>query len=237
MIYRLTVAYRGAGFAGWQRQPAETTVQGALEDALARVTGEHLAVVGAGRTDAGVHARGQVAHLESPRELELSALVHGANHHLPDGVRVLSAHRAPAGFHARKCARAKEYRYRVSRQRILSPLEAETTVPVRQVDVATMRAATRALVGRHDFSAFALAGGAHGQPYRRVLSALWHEDGPLLELRIVGDGFLRGMVRSLAGTLLEVGSGRRDPAGFAALLAGGERGEAVPTAPARGLTL
>ena len=227
----------GEGFSGWQRQPNAVTVQATLEEAIARIVGRSVRVVGAGRTDAGVHARRQVAHLELDADLEIRALIHGTNHYLPEAVRVLDAQGVQRDFHARKSALGKEYRYRLSRERVLSPLDALVMVPVPDLDVAAMRAATKAIPGRHDFTAFALAGGAHGQPFRQVFAAEWHEDGPRLELRIIGEGFLRGMVRSLVGTLLEVGQGKRSPAEFATLLAGRTRSDAGPTAPARGLVL
>lgn len=238
MIYRLTLSYRGTAYAGWQRQPNAATVQQAVEEAVAELLSIEVAVVGAGRTDAGVHARGQVAHLELDREVEVRALVHGVNHHLPEDVRVLDASEAHPGFHARKSAVSKEYRYRLSRAAVLSPLDSWRTVRVEpRIDLEAMRDATDRLVGEHDFTAFALAGGAHGQPRRTVLAAEWAERPPELELRIVGDGFLRGMVRSIVGTLVEVGRGRRSPAVFAGLLSGRPRSEAGPTAPARGLVL
>jgi len=238
MVYRLTLSYRGTAYAGWQRQPNALTVQEVVETALARIVGDQLSVTGAGRTDAGVHARGQVAHLRSEVELDSRALVHGVNHHLPEDVRVMAASEARADFHARKSATAKEYRYRITRVPVVSPLEAPFVVRVdRDLDLGTMRAATALLPGRHDFTAFALAGGAHNQPVRTVTSAEWHERGPELELRIAGDGFLRGMVRSIVGTLIEVGRGRREAEDVRRLLDGAPRSEAGPTAPARGLVL
>jgi tRNA pseudouridine38-40 synthase len=237
-VYLLTVSYRGAAYAGWQRQANAPTVQQVLEEALAALLGRPVPAIGASRTDAGVHARGQAAHLELERPFPESGLVHGTNHHLPEDIRVLAARRMPAGFHARKHAAGKEYVYRLRREPVLSPLDAPFAVRADPaLDVAAMRAAARALPGRHDFSAFALAGGSHRSPVRRITAAEWREDGPALAFVVRGDGFLRGMVRTLAGTLLEVGRGRRDVAGFAALLAGGERAGAGPTAPARGLTL
>ena len=238
MVYRLILSYVGTGYAGWQRQPNALTVQEVVEAALSPVVGTAVTVVAAGRTDAGVHARGQAAHLELDAAVEPSALIHGANHHLPDDVRVLAADRVRDGFHARKSVRAKEYRYRLRCARVVSPLEAPFVVPVRHVlDVARLRRATLAIVGEHDFSAFALAGGAHSQPRRHIFAAEWLQSGDALELRVVGDGFLRGMVRSLVGTLLEVGHGRRTVDGFAKLLSGAPRASAGPTAPAHGLTL
>jgi len=248
--YRLTVSYRGGGYAGWQRQENARTVQEALEEALGRLLDPHGAfgplgafgarvrVHGASRTDAGVHARGQVASLELPEPFPPRGLVHGTNHHLPEDVRVLAAADVPAGFHARKHALGKVYSYRLSRAPVLSPLDAPYTVRVpAEIDPARMAQAAALLPGRHDFSAFALAGGAHGQPFRTIRSAVWEEEGDELRFRIEGDGFLRGMVRALVGTLVEVGMGRRAPASFAGLLAGVPRAAAGPTAPAHGLVL
>ncbi len=261
MVVRLIVSYRGAAYAGWQRQDNALAVQEVLEEALRRLLGSPVRAVGASRTDAGVHARGQAAHLEPPAAVAdwpLRGLVHGTNHLLPEDVRVLAADRMAAGFHARRAARGKEYCYRMSRAAVLSPLDAPYVlrVPAR-VDAAAMAAAASALVGRHDFSAFALAGGSHTQPFRTIASAALEEVGQIgeagaeggeaggeareagteLRFQVVGDGFLRGMVRAMAGTLLEVGLGRRTPADVAALLRGAARGAAGATAPAHGLVL
>jgi len=236
--YRLTLSYRGGAYAGWQRQENALAVQQVVEEALARLLEWPVRVVGASRTDAGVHARGQAAHLELPRPFPESGLVYGTNPYLPEDVRVLAAALMPPGFHARKHALGKEYVYRLSRAAVLSPLDSLFVVQTPdEIDVKRMAQAVEFLPGRHDFSAFALTGGAHGQPFRRIFSARWEEAGEELRLRIVGEGFLRGMVRALVGTLIEVGTGRRSPESFAALLAGRPRSEAGPTAPAHGLVL
>jgi tRNA pseudouridine38-40 synthase len=168
----------------------------------------------------------------------LRGLVHGTNHLLPDDVRVLAAAEVPAGFHARKHAAAKEYSYRLSRAEVISPLDAPFCARApRQVDVVRLAAAAERLRGRHDFSAFAAAGGSHRRPERTLYAAGWLERGDELLFQVVGDGFLRGMVRALVGTLLEVGCGRRSVESFAALLSGGGRGAAGPTAPAHALVL
>ena len=236
--YRLIVSYRGAAYAGWQRQANALTVQEVLEEALGKLLGRPVRVHGASRTDAGVHARGQAVSLELAEPFPVGGLIHGTNHHLPEDVRVLAADAMPAGFHARKHAAGKEYSYRLSRAPVLSPLDAPYTVQVpAEIDAARMAQASSLILGRHDFSAFALAGGGHGQPFRTVHSVRWEEAGEELRFHIAGDGFLRGMVRALAGTLLEVGMGRRAPATVAELLTGRPRAAAGPTAPAHGLVL
>lgn len=238
MRARLVLSYRGDRYAGWQRQDNALTVQQVVEEAVAKLAGSPVRVTGSSRTDAGVHARGQSAHLDLPRPLAIRALVHGVNHHLPDDVRVLAAHEAGDGFHARKSALGKEYSYRLSRAEVVSPLDSPFVVKVpRDIDLGLMETASAFLLGRHDFSAFALAGGSHGQPFRRIDAASWTENGDELRFTIVGDGFLRGMVRALVGTLIEVGLGKRSPEALAELLAGRPRSEAGPTAPAHGLTL
>jgi tRNA pseudouridine38-40 synthase len=242
ITYRLILAYRGTAYAGWQRQENALAVQQVVEEALERLLGAPVRVVGASRTDAGVHARGQAAHLELPEPFPERGLVHGANHHLPEDVRVLAAAAMPPGFHARRHAWGKEYLYRLSRAPVLSPLDAPFVAPAPAgLDLERMARAADALPGRHDFSAFALAGGSHGQPFRRIVSARWEErfeeGSEELAFRIVGEGFLRGMVRALVGTLIEVGAGRRSPESFAGLLAGRPRSAAGPTAPAHGLVL
>ncbi len=234
--WRLTVSYRGERYAGWQRQQNALAVQQVLEEALEKQLGAPVRVAGASRTDAGVHARGQVVSLAAAAAA--GALVHGVNAQLPDDVRVLAADPAPAGFHARKHALRKEYRYHLRREPVLSPLDAPFAVRVDpRLDVAAMREAAALLVGRHDFSTFAKTGGSETHPFRRLDLAEWNEDGAALTFRVAGEGFLRGMVRGIVGTLLEVGSGRRTVDSFGALLAGRPRGEAGANAPAHGLVL
>lgn len=236
--YLLLLSYRGTAYAGWQRQENALTVQEVVEEALAGVLGRKVAVAGASRTDAGVHARGQAAHVLLEEPFAEGGLVHGTNDRLPEDIRVLAAARQEPGFHARFSATGKEYVYRASRAAVVSPLDALFVARApRRLDVGRMRAAAAHLPGRHDFSAFASAGGSHTDPRRTLFSAALEEEGDELRFRLTGDGFLRGMVRALAGTLFEVGTGRRSPEDFAALLSGAPRGAGGPTAPAHGLTL
>jgi tRNA pseudouridine38-40 synthase len=238
MVYRLTISYRGGAYAGWQRQDNALAVQQVVEEALADLLARPVRVVGASRTDAGVHARAQAAHLELPRPFPERGLVHGVNHRLPEDIRILAAHRMRSGFHARKHARGKRYVYRMVRTEVLSPLDAPFAVAVPGgLDVAAMRRAAAGLPGRQDLTAFALAGGAHTQPFRTLFRADLTERGAELVFGLEGEGFLRGTVRGIVGTLLEVGRGKRSVEAFAALLTGRPRAEAGPTAPARGLVL
>ncbi|MDX1632501.1 MAG: tRNA pseudouridine(38-40) synthase TruA [Thermoanaerobaculia bacterium] len=236
--YRLTIAYRGEGFSGWQRQPNAPTIQEELERALKELVGEEVRVLGAGRTDAGVHARGQVAVLHLSRSWPSSALVHGTNRRLPRQVRVMEAAEVAPEFHPQRDALGKEYRYRIVPGPVLPPLEAPTAIRVDPpLRWRAIRRATRALVGRHDFTAFAKTGGSHRNPRRSIFAAGWDLRAEAVVFRVVGDGFLRGMVRAMVGTLLEVGRGRREPAEIRQLLEGRPRGEAGPNVPARGLVL
>lgn len=239
MVFRLTLSYRGTSYAGWQRQNNAITVQQVVEEALSDLLDQGIHIVGASRTDAGVHARGQVTHLELPGDFPVRGLIHGANQRLPEDIRVMAAERMPEGFHARKHAASKLYRYRFGRGPILSPLESLFAVHLPgSVDLEAMERAAELLIGEHDFTAFALSGGSYTQPVRRIDEAGWRAVEPdLLELRIVGNGFLRGMVRSIVGTLVEVGRGQRAIDNVPHLLEGRPRSEAGPTAPARGLTL
>ncbi len=243
MKYRLLIAYDGTDYAGWQRQDNAMAVQQAVEEAVARVVGVKVAVHGAGRTDAGVHASGQTAHLDlpagSPPPGEIRrALVHGVNRHLPAAIRVLAADAVDDSFHARKSSSFKVYSYRLCTAPVIDPFRAPFVVPApRRLDLESMKTTASLIRGRHDFSAFAKAGGSHRGAARTIRDAGWTEQGDEIRFVVAGDGFLRGMVRALVGTTLEVGLGRRSPEELAALLAGRPRTEAGPNAPARGLCL
>ena len=238
--YRLTLEYDGEGFEGWQLQASgRRTLQGALEAAVARVTGQRVRVVAAGRTDAGVHAEGQVASLQLESDLEAGRLRRALNGVLPRDIAVVDAARAPDTFHARRDALSKLYRYRIWNGRDRSPLRERRALCLgRALDLAAMRRAARAFEGTHDFASFQAAGSSVASTERRLLRLeVTGEAGAGVELLFEGDGFLRQMVRILTGTLLAVGSGRWAPEDMPAILAARDRREAGPTAPARGLTL
>lgn len=238
---RMVLAYDGADFLGWQRQPASPSVQATLEAAFARLLGAPVAVHACGRTDAGVHAEGQTAHADLPpaARLPLPALHKGLNALLPDSVRVLSLRPASPLFHARYDALAKQYRYRVWNAPVEHPLHRRTAHHVRApLDLPAMRAAAGLLLGTHDFAAFAANPHRDQSSTVRTLHAIdLVKKGPLLEIRVLGDGFLYKMVRSIAGHLLRVGRHAVPPAETTAILDSRLRTARVETAPARGLSL
>jgi tRNA pseudouridine38-40 synthase len=238
--WRLVVEYDGTDFAGWQRQEGGArTVQGVLEEALARLAPGRVAVIGAGRTDAGVHARGQLANARAASRLAAPDLLRAWNALLPGDVAVRALAPAPPDYHARRAARSKLYAYRLWTGAVRSPLRQRFALWKRPpLDLDALRAGTAVLVGRHDFASFCAAGGdAHGT-VRTITRAEWlGAVGGDLRLELEGPGFLRHMVRNLAGSLLEVGRGRRPPGWIAELLAARDRTRAGPTAPARGLVL
>lgn len=233
--FRATVEYDGTEFAGFQLQPKARTVQGELEAALARLSGGiRQPVVGAGRTDAGVHATGQVIAFTYPGSLSVEALGAALNGTLPPDVAVRDLRRAPAGFNPRYAARYREYRYSVWNGP-RSPLRERTALWVRQdLDVSAMARAATAFEGRHDFSAF---GGADPQPVRTVHRLRVRRDGSLVTIDVRADALLRGMVRRIVAALLAVGKGELGASAVPGLLSGGEPALAGAAAPARGLCL
>lgn len=238
--FRLTLEYDGANFEGWQVQSGgRRTVQGELETAIARVSGKWVRVVGASRTDAGVHAQGQVASAVIATEWTPEALQRALNGTLPVDAAVVEAERAPEDFHARHSARGKLYQYRVWNSPTRSPLRAARVRSVAcPLDLVAMSKAAEAFVGCHDFAALQGAG-SEVESTVRTLTRLQIESEAAGEIVfwVEGRSFLRHMVRNLVGTLLEVGYGRRPIESMAELLAGGDRRRAGPTAPAQGLTL
>jgi tRNA pseudouridine38-40 synthase len=232
---RLTIEYRGTDFAGWARQPGQRTVQDELERALAIVLGQSaVTLTVGGRTDAGVHAWGQVASYEGP-----PARVRAVNAVLPEDVAVVDCVEAEPGFDARRDATSRAYCYRLLARPARSPHEHDRTLHCpRPVDRASLDECARALLGIHDFTAFTPTETDHVRFTREVLAARWSGEAPgLLEFWIEADAFMRHMNRVLVGTMLEVARGTRTVAEFTVLLSGRGRSEAGATAPAHGLYL
>ena len=235
---RLTLAYDGAGFHGWQVQPRQPTVQGALLEVARAVLGADARVTGASRTDAGVHALRQVASLRTASRLPPDAVRAALNAGLPAAVRVLEARDAPAAFDARRSAAGKRYAYLIDAGAVASPLLARVAWHVpRPLDVGAMRASLHAVLGRHDFSAFCAAPGREADPVCRVRAAHVLARRSRIALLLSADRFLHHMVRNLVGSAVEVGRGARPPGWLGEVLAGRDRRRAGPTAPAHGLTL
>jgi tRNA pseudouridine38-40 synthase len=239
--YRLTVAYLGTGLCGWQRQPSAPTVQAELEGALQSATGAAGAtVVGAGRTDAGVHAAAQVAHVDLPSPIPADGLRAALNGALPDPIRIIRAAAAPPSFHARFNAKGKRYCYRGRWSR--SPVQAPW-LELRRARVRSFRdsdATSRCvagLVGTQDWASFTVTNPETKSTVRTIFEARLDLEPHGFRVEIIGDGFLRYQVRRIVGALLEVGWGNRDDSWFRRLLSTPHPGAAMLTAPARGLTL
>lgn len=236
---RLVLEYEGSGFSGWAQQPDLRTVEGELSRSLEIALGEPPALSVAGRTDAGVHAWGQVVSFPTASEaLDPAELARSLNGLLPGDVAVIGAEVVPAGFDARRDAVSRTYCYRLLARPAPSPFERERSLwwpyPLSE---ESLEACAAALVGVHDFTAFTPSQTDHVRFEREVLSAEWRWSGSFLELWIEADTFMRHMVRVLVGTMLEVAAGRRSVEDFFRLLEGASRSEAGPTAEAHGLYL
>jgi tRNA pseudouridine38-40 synthase len=249
LVWKLVLAYDGTEFHGWQVQPDCVTVQGELRDALARITGEDVLPQGSGRTDAGVHALGQVASFALAAPIPEANLARALNRTLPASIRVLSATRETSDFHARHSARAKTYEYRVFRGEICPPWLARYVYSFNApLNIAAMQRAAVLVCGEHDFTSFAATdpdrlerdsiGEASHNNVRCLHTSQWAlEENDLLLYRVRGNGFLHHMVRNLVGTFLEVGRGNLTETEIPAILESRARERAGPTAPARGLFL
>ena len=263
--WKLTLAYDGTGFSGWQVQPGEPTIQGELQAALGRVTGESLLPQGSGRTDAGVHALGQVASFDLQARIPPDNLRLALNRTLPQSIRILQAETMPATFHARHSAVAKTYEYRIFRGNICPPFLARFVhVCPWPMDVKALQMSAQLFVGEHDFASFAatdpdlnsrthrpsseidrdataLSAAAARGAVRTIFASDWEErhseSGDLLIYRVRGNGFLHHMVRNLVGTMLDVGRGHRLLAEVPSIIAARSRAAAGPTAPPQGLFL
>jgi tRNA pseudouridine38-40 synthase len=235
---KLTLEYDGTGYAGWQIQPNGVTIQQRVEEALEKVLQEKIRIHGSGRTDAGVHARGQVAHFDTLSSLPPGNILAGANTYLPPDIAIIRAEEVDPDFHARYSAREKIYRYRVLLRETRSPLKlkyaSRVSVPV---NIEGMRLAARSLLGRHDFSAFEASGSSIQDKVRGLARLDIQEEGEMLVFELQANGFLYKMVRNIVGTLLEVGKGNLSPEDVRDILESKDRTQAGPTAPANGLYL
>ncbi len=235
---KLTLEYDGAAYHGWQRQGERPTVQGEVEKALARMTGASVTVHGSGRTDAGVHALAQVAHFRLETRLSPAEFLRGLNSLLPFDISVTHCEEAAPDFHARKSALGKTYAYHVLNAPVRSALGRRYAWHVpRPLDLSAMREAARRLVGTHDFAAFEGAGSPRAHTVRTVTAADFSRTGDLLVFSVSADGFLRCMVRNMAGTLVFAGLGKIAPEEVTEILASRDRRRAGPTAPPQGLFL
>ncbi len=230
--------YDGTRYAGWQQQPGHETIQDRLQHALSAVADQAVAVAGAGRTDAGVHAVAQVAHFDTTVERPLRGWVLGANSHLPADIAVHWAVEVDPSFHARHAALARSYRYCILQRATRPALLRDRVCWVRgALDSAAMHEAAQALVGEHDFSSFRAVECQSPTPMRRIDAISVQGEGPLVTVEVTANAFLHHMVRNIVGTLMEVGSGERSPSSLAATLAARDRAQAGVTAPAGGLYL
>lgn len=239
VLYRCRVIYDGARYHGWQRQKGTPlTIQQKLEEALGRILQQKISVIGASRTDAGVHALGQVAHFAARKRVNLEKLAVGANALLPPEIAVEKLREVKGRFHARYDAAGKLYRYWIWNDTARPVWDRERAWYVRRaLDLSAMRRAARCLVGRRDFKAFTSTDQRKGSTVRTVRSIQIRRMGKRIRLDFVGDGFLYNMVRSIVGTLVEVGKGRIPPDRIGQILASRDRRRAGPTAPGCGLFL
>lgn len=236
--FYLIVEYDGTAYCGWQRQINGPSVQQTLEEALARLTGESISVTGSSRTDAGVHAMGLCAHFDSATRIPAEKIAFALNTMLPEDIRIRESGPAPEGFHARYSAAGKVYRYRFYNSRHDCAIGRQYAAHVPLVlDERRMHEEAQALCGTHDFAAFAASGSVAKSTVRTIYRVQVMRRGDEVELMILGDGFLYNMVRIIAGTLMEVGTGKRETGAIADAIETGDRLKLGQTAPAKGLAL
>lgn len=234
---KLTIEYDGTAYHGWQRQANAVTVQQVLEEGIAAVVGHKVTLYGSGRTDAGVHALGQVANFHTSSTIPADGLHHAVNAAMPKNIVVVRAEDVPDDFHARYSAKSKTYRYTICCRPVRPALGARYVHWLRrEPDAEAMRAAAGHFVGEHDFAAFETESSGENA-VRTVTRSELVEEGDRLHFYVAANGFLYNMVRAMVGTLIEVGLGTREPDDIPRLLASRDRALAGPTAPAKGLCL
>jgi tRNA pseudouridine38-40 synthase len=235
---RLVIEYDGTDFSGWQRQIGQRTVQACLEEALLAMTGETVRITGAGRTDAGVHAEGQVASVRIKARIPAAGFLRGLNTHLPPDIAVRELSDVHPDFDARRSARGKTYRYLIWNHVVRSPLRGREAWHYRApLDAHAMREAAAAFIGEHDFRAFRASDCERKSTVRLIRAFEVDREGALITCQVDGTAFLKNMVRIMVGTLVAAGAGELGPAGVRRLLADGDRTKSGMTAPAHGLTL
>ena len=235
---KLTLAYDGTEFSGWQIQPEVPTVQGTLKRALEKLFNHPVNVTGSGRTDAGVHARGQVANVETMRSIDTDAVLRGVNALLPPAIRVWQVEEVDPEFHARRSARSKTYEYHIWRQHIVSPFHCRYVYAFPyEMDVEAIDEASKTFLGTHDFTSFCATATVVENRVRTVFESEWRRESEEWTFTIRGSGFLQYMVRTIVGTLLYVGTGKLRPTDIASIFEHHDRRRAGPCVPARGLHL
>ncbi len=238
MRVRLTIEYDGTGYSGWQLQAGQDTIQARIEAALEKLFGQKVRIHGAGRTDAGVHALGQVAAFDAPRHFDSIDLRRALNAMLPPDIAVREAVEAASRFDPRRAAYLRAYEYRILNREIRSAFDHRYAWHVREaLDLHAMRTGARRLLGEHDFAAFRKLGTETKSTVRRIYLSQWERRGDLLRYRIEGSSFLRHMVRAMVAAMVEIGRKRMSVEALDALLSGGDRAAAPAAAPACGLFL
>jgi len=237
--FKIIIEYDGSAYHGWQRQATDRTIQGEIENALMTMTGNKVTVIGSGRTDAGVHAYGQVANFRCNTSLGAEVFQNGLNGLLPEDIVIKSCEPVPEKFHARYEVKSKTYQYRILNRRLPSAIFRQYAWHIRKkLHLNAMGSAFHYIVGRHDFKAFEGSGSPRASTVRSVIDAdLVKTDDGYLVLKIEGDGFLKFMVRNIVGTLVDAGLGKITPADVKRILASKDRNLAGITAPAHGLFL
>jgi len=237
--FKITVEYDGSDYHGWQRQAADRTIQGEIENALMTMTANSITVIGSGRTDAGVHALNQAANFRCATLLTPEAFLKGLNSLLPEDIIITSCRVVPEKFHARYDVKSKVYEYRILNRLLPAAISRKYAWHIRKkLDICAMQEVLRCVIGSHDFKAFEGTGSPRASTVRCILNAeLTKTENDYLVLRIEGDGFLKFMVRNIVGTLVDVGLGKITPDDFKQILVSKDRNLAGITAPAHGLFL
>lgn len=234
----LVVAYEGTHYHGWQLQPNGITIEGVLNEALGRLLGEEIVVIGASRTDAGVHSYGNVAVFDTNTRIPAEKLAYALNQRLPEDIVVQSSCEVAPDFHPRHCESRKTYEYRILNRKMPLPMRRrDTYFYYYDLDVERMQQAAELLTGEHDFKSFCATAAVVETTVRTIYELRVSREDDVIAIRVTGSGFLYNMVRIIAGTLIEVGAGKRSPESIREILEARDRAAAGPTAPAHGLTM